>query len=101
MIELKPCPFCGSSRVSLYQIRESWHAECRNCGASSSSFADHRDYAAEAWNRRAEDPALERLKQAAVEWTANSTQRTGHELQGAAEDYGASVKRAQPAGDSR
>lgn len=51
MEELKPCPFCGSSNVTLYEMNPNSYARCRDCGAEGSLCGSH-DKAAAAWNRR-------------------------------------------------
>jgi Lar family restriction alleviation protein len=56
---LLPCPFCGSTTVSL--IRPSarlWTVLCGVCSASS-RHANSRDGAAADWNRRASPAQLE------------------------------------------
>lgn len=51
MEELKPCPFCGSSSVTMYELHPSSYARCRACGAEG-SLCYSPDEAAAAWNRR-------------------------------------------------
>lgn len=56
---LKPCPFCGSARVSVHDMRDDWDAAvavvCRNCDVRG-PVDDVETVAVRAWNRRA-DPA--------------------------------------------
>jgi Lar family restriction alleviation protein len=60
MDELKPCPFCGSDRITI-MVRLPFNDEvvgyyvfCSGCGARSAlNFSE--EIAIEAWNRRAED----------------------------------------------
>lgn len=49
--ELKPCPFCGSKDVTVYELYPSSYARCRVCGAEG-SLRDSHDEAVAAWNRR-------------------------------------------------
>ena len=58
---LKPCPFCGSDRVSFLPDDEQLLEDtitgfiwCRGCGFSSDSFYSEKD-ALENWNRRTPD----------------------------------------------
>lgn len=56
-IELKPCPFCGSTKIKLWHSPFGVGGRCENCGASSgyeTKFnGETREDAAKAWNRRA------------------------------------------------
>lgn len=62
-VELKPCPFCGSTAQTAIACRdqlfggEEWQAHCDQCGAEVSLFYHSEDEAAEAWNSRAEETA--------------------------------------------
>lgn len=49
---LKPCPFCGSDRLSL-SARD---VSCRDCKASVSGSDEY--IACERWNRRVPDPVV-------------------------------------------
>lgn len=58
MMELKPCPFCGSKNVSFVEDEEQLMDEtitgfiwCHGCDFSSDSFYSEK-IAAEKWNRR-------------------------------------------------
>lgn len=58
MSELKPCPFCGSTRVSgvtlsnkSLMFRE--FVDCEDCGASTTTHATKQE-AVDAWNTRHE-----------------------------------------------
>lgn len=64
-MSLKPCPFCGSSNVTLEDITdeqgELWMVQCNGCGISvccpggEDGCADAtKEEAAAAWNRRAD-----------------------------------------------
>ena len=62
MSELKPCPFCGESTVTMIcRINDDWRNrysvlcdyERGGCGAESGWYHS-KEEAAEAWNRRAE-----------------------------------------------
>ena len=55
MIELKPCPFCGSTRIYDAGL---WHhvIKCLDCGTRSAPFSNW-DEAVERWNTRAFTPA--------------------------------------------
>lgn len=61
-MNLKPCPFCGSKWTQVRWIgwvdkasaySSGYRGECSDCGAMTRSFI-RREYAEEAWNRRAE-----------------------------------------------
>ena len=61
MAELKPCPFCGSEDIAVWESHSrfsSWSsshfAQCNSCCATSDAFKTMEE-AIEAWNRRAED----------------------------------------------
>lgn len=50
--EIKPCPFCGSSKCQeIYQhgFAEGWVVRCNSCGANGAAFAYDQD-AVEKWN---------------------------------------------------
>lgn len=51
--KLKPCPFCGSSSVTVGELYPSSYARCLACGAES-RLCYSRDEAAAVWNRRTE-----------------------------------------------
>ncbi len=58
-MELKPCPFCGSESVSImYNHHGDYAVNCDatrgGCGATS-GYAQMREAAVAAWNRRADD----------------------------------------------
>lgn len=57
MEELKPCPFCGSSNVTMHELNPNSYARCRGCGAEG-GLRDSHDKAADAWNRRADAKKL-------------------------------------------
>lgn len=57
MEELKPCPFCGSSNVVLYEMNPNSYARCRGCGAEGSLRSSH-DEAAAAWDSRTDAKEL-------------------------------------------
>lgn len=59
----KPCPFCASSDVALYDVDERvwWRVECLDCGAAGPlagteddgvTVSDNKDAAVDAWKRR-------------------------------------------------
>lgn len=59
--ELKPCPFCGSSRITVWNIRDGQQAVCKDCKATGapafnkpSDSAATRLEAGALWNRRVE-----------------------------------------------
>jgi len=53
-VTLKPCPFCGSSKVGIYEIGHPWaYVECEKCGAGTQGMETERK-AINAWNRRSE-----------------------------------------------
>ena len=58
--ELKPCPFCGSNKVNVYEYKyhgltDSFGVKCFNCKTESYQFFDSKNEAIEAWNRRAKN----------------------------------------------
>lgn len=90
-IQWKPCPFCGSKKVSFssfpYANPPRGFVSCRNCGArgpgkqfgsSSLEFPD-----LDAWNNRAEEDALlgmvKELEELIVE--ANAAYTTNHTVE--------------------
>lgn len=58
MINLKPCPFCGSKNLVDHGEINTW-ISCEDCGAEGPLRRDDlwetKAEAAEAWNRRADD----------------------------------------------
>jgi Lar family restriction alleviation protein len=48
--ELKPCPFCGSNRISVI-YKYYFYCFCNNCEAEG-SIKESREEAIEAWNKR-------------------------------------------------
>lgn len=68
MVELKPCPFCGGSNITIITMLYGAEIKCFNCGANVSDTKDNGEYrtlgdakkhhekkAIEAWNRRADN----------------------------------------------
>lgn len=60
MMDLKPCPFCGSDDVGLYvcggepEERESFFVICNSCHGSTGEYRT-RELAQSIWNTRASD----------------------------------------------
>lgn len=53
-MELKPCPFCGSTDIWNLEAgrnTDMWFVQCQDCCATFPHF-DSEEEAAEAWNRR-------------------------------------------------
>lgn len=50
MISLKPCPFCGSSRISVRGATV-FYVVCLDCETSSGCYTDRQEAIA-AWNNR-------------------------------------------------
>ena len=51
MIELKPCPFCGETEITVKHGKYMWWCVCEKCNATGG--AQSRKLAAiEVWNRR-------------------------------------------------
>lgn len=50
MIELKPCPFCGSDNVAM-RGSTIFYIICKDCEASTNISYDRQE-AADKWNRR-------------------------------------------------
>lgn len=53
--EMKPCPFCGKTTVSVYGMgdEEHWIADCMSCEANI-DYCKSEEQAIELWNRRAD-----------------------------------------------
>lgn len=55
MIELKPCPFCGSKNIKIYDtpgtLSTFRYAECNVCGCRIGNYPG-RELAEKAWNKR-------------------------------------------------
>ena len=58
MIELKPCPFCGSTDVRVIGDWFKKWVQCQDCCAHS-GLKDDKEEAAKAWNRRASDEQVD------------------------------------------
>ena len=58
MDKLKPCPFCGSDNMGVYEhsypMEHYYFVFCNECKAESGNF-ETKEKAILAWNRRAED----------------------------------------------
>ena len=54
MFELKPCPFCGSDRISVQHLYFRPYVICEKCHAQIPCYNTYAK-AKEAWNRRAND----------------------------------------------
>ncbi|QBH96075.1 restriction alleviation protein, Lar family [Limnobaculum zhutongyuii] len=62
MDKLKPCPFCGSSEVELFEMDEednpyrAWVVRCHKCDVQTAMFVgsieQKKRCATNAWNRR-------------------------------------------------
>ena len=50
-MELKPCPFCGSSRIELTIMCGAFYVECTECKSRGKRDIDRQE-AIDAWNRR-------------------------------------------------
>ena len=61
-MELKPCPFCGSSRVKFYRVTGMYEAACSDCRCTS-GIEGTKEAAAAAWNTRVSGwiPCSERM----------------------------------------
>ena len=51
--ELKPCPFCGSKNIRLWETTSPW-VQCEKC-LSSTATGYIKEEAVENWNRRTND----------------------------------------------
>ena len=63
-IELKPCPFCGSTNVQLRPTDSNYvyyHVQCNNCMAQGGARIWEEDAVA-AWNQRAYEQMLDEKK---------------------------------------
>jgi len=47
----KPCPFCGSMRITVWETPNIWTLECDKCHASGPEAKDE-ESALSAWNKR-------------------------------------------------
>lgn len=62
-MELKPCPFCGHTRLRFYEnFNHEWSVCCDYCEASSGAYGDGytvsgKERASKAWNSRRNTPA--------------------------------------------
>ena len=59
-MELKPCPFCGSTVIWNLEVgrnTDMWFVQCQDCFATFPHF-DSEEEAIEAWNRRVDNPRL-------------------------------------------
>lgn len=57
MPELKPCPFCGGTRIEsrmVYNDRPFWTVECLDCEACCGWQSMEESEAVTAWNKRAD-----------------------------------------------
>ena len=55
MAELKPCPFCGDTQLTIINVYgEDYYVHCDTCTTCGPSGETEQE-AIEAWNRRAED----------------------------------------------
>lgn len=55
MIKLKPCPFCGSKMIDIYEadiLTGKWISRCHKCAAYGPGLYRTADQAARAWNKR-------------------------------------------------
>jgi Lar family restriction alleviation protein len=64
MNDLKPCPFCASDDLELFNEEEQVMIRCRDCDARGSSTGS-KEWAERSWNQR---PGEERWKQVAKGW---------------------------------
>ena len=73
MAELKPCPFCGGTRVEVFNqleeqpemeliglTKDNWNVVCDDCFAVGGTRRTAAE-AMEAWNRRVGDDLTERM----------------------------------------
>ncbi len=61
MSELKPCPFCGASCLQIVSGQPGCHyVKCESCKVTTDDTS--RSRAITAWNTRADDAEIERLR---------------------------------------
>lgn len=73
-MELKPCPKCRSDKVHYQHVADNdprinmdyWSMNCKDCGISLYELGDL-DELIKAWNKRADDDLLRRVKEAVGE----------------------------------
>lgn len=75
MEELKPCPFCGSSRVEV--VGHFPFVRCKECEAETDNY-DDKEAAAEAWNTRAERTCHPFVSPDGAGWYAIGCSNCGH-----------------------
>ena len=69
--KLKPCPFCGSSKVAIEEADDFlFYVECAKCGSKGADSTDA-DRAVENWNKRTNNNNLDALQNKANKmWAA-------------------------------
>ena len=73
--ELKPCPFCGGSRLRTMLQRWRWVIDCVDCNIQGpSSHIDSRDMVAVKWNNRAKVKCMHQLAKEYLESSAPMTE---------------------------
>lgn len=92
--KIKPCVFCGSDQIAIFDGSESVCAECGECGALG-PFGEDEAAALDTWNRRAgEDTLVEALELALLALSYGTT-RTETERAEAVDAIKAALAKAQ------
>lgn len=68
--KLKPCPFCGSDRITVWNIRDGREAVCKDCKATGAPAFNGTDgphgawvEACKSWNTRADAAFMEEVRE--------------------------------------
>ena len=86
MINLKPCPFCGSDgEVATfdYEGKSYWYARCTHCGVYSEIDAETEEIAVTSWNTRPIEDELRAVLKSTIDlcnkWRKKSEGQTKRE----------------------
>ena len=74
---LKPCPFCGSTKIRVTNP-VFWYAWCSDCRGQTGANGTRQD-AIDAWNRRSDEQKLERMYDTLVGLCEDIRERYGQD----------------------